>query len=201
MAGAIEASCSPAPPRTRRHSRRSLGDRRHYFQNGDLELADQALDNADRLDPHAAIVSILRTAFALDDYRADDAMLAAREALRRSRARGGDFAGISVSRQSGSYPVEAYRFINLHDWARFYADRTFDPFQASGYLDQAIVSRPGVFVTQAHALDGRRRRRQFELLQPSGPGSLARSARGFRAGSDATTRCGGRSSMQKSAPA
>jgi len=119
-----------------------------YFQNGDYELARQTLDNADRLDPRAPIVPILRTAFALDLYLADEAILAAREALRRSRARGGDYSGISVSQQSGSYPVEAYRFINLHDWARFYADRTFDPFQAQGYIDQAIVSRPGLFPTK-----------------------------------------------------
>jgi tetratricopeptide (TPR) repeat protein len=119
-----------------------------YFQNGDYELAWQTLDNADRLDPRAPIVPILRTAFALDLYLADEAILAAREALRRYRDRGGDYAGISVSKQTGSYPVEAYRFINLHDWGRFYADRTFDPFEAQGYFDQAIVSRPGLFPTE-----------------------------------------------------
>ncbi|MFL5160720.1 MAG: FecR domain-containing protein [Microvirga sp.] len=119
-----------------------------YFQNGDYELAWQTLDNADRLDPRAPIVPILRTAFALDLYLADEAILAAREALRRYRDRGGDYTGISVSKQTGSYPVEAYRFINLHDWARFYADRTFDPFEAQGYFDQAIVSRPGLFPTE-----------------------------------------------------
>jgi tetratricopeptide (TPR) repeat protein len=119
-----------------------------YFQNGDYELAWQTLDNADRLDPRAPIVPILRTAFALDLYLADEAILAAREALKRYRDRGGDYAGISVSKQTGSYPVEAYRFINLHDWARFYADRTFDPFEAQGYFDQAILSRPGLFPTE-----------------------------------------------------
>ena len=141
-----------------------------YFQMNDLELAGQALDNADRLDPHAAIVAILRTAFALDGYRADEAIVAAREALRRSRARGGDFAGISVSRQSGSYPVEAYRFINLHDWARFYADRTFDPFQATGYLDQAIVNRPGVFVAKPtlSTVEGSTSNSSFYSLQVQG---------------------------------
>ncbi|QRM29786.1 FecR domain-containing protein [Microvirga sp. VF16] len=119
-----------------------------YFQNGDYELAWQTLDNADRLDPRAPIVPILRTAFALDLYLADEAILAAREALRRYRARGGDYAGISVTKQTGSYPVEAYRFINMHEWARFYADRTFDPFEAQGYFDQAILSRPGLFPTE-----------------------------------------------------
>lgn len=119
-----------------------------YFQNGDYELAQQTLDNADRLDPHAAITAIVRTIFAIDQYQADEAILSAREALRRARARGGDYAGIAVNRQSGSYPVEAYNFIGLNDWARFYADRTFDPFQATSFLDQAIVNRPSVFTTK-----------------------------------------------------
>jgi tetratricopeptide (TPR) repeat protein len=119
-----------------------------YFQNGEYELARQTLDNADRLDPRSPIVPIVRTAFALDLYQADEAILAAREALQRYRARGGDYSGISVTKQTGSYPVQAYRFINLHDWGRFYADRTFDPFEAHGYFDQAIASRPGLFPTE-----------------------------------------------------
>jgi hypothetical protein len=86
----------------------------------------------------------VRTAIALDQYRADEAVLSAREAVRRSRARGGDYAGLAVSRQSGSYPVEAYRFINLNEWARYYGDRTYDPFAASSYFDQASVTRPNV---------------------------------------------------------
>jgi hypothetical protein len=53
-----------------------------------------------------------------------------------------------VNRQSGSYPVEAYNFIGLNDWARFYADRTFDPFQATSFLDQAIVNRPEVITSK-----------------------------------------------------
>ncbi|MBL0408036.1 FecR domain-containing protein, partial [Microvirga aerilata] len=147
MADAIEAMLAGSAVNPA-HSNDQLILADAYFQNGDYELARQTLDNADRLDPRAPIVPILRTAFALDLYLADEAILAAREALRRSRARGGDYAGISVSQQSGSYPVEAYRFINLHDWARFYADRTFDPFEAQGYFDQAIVSRPGLFPTE-----------------------------------------------------
>lgn len=147
MAEAIEALLAgSAVNPARSNDQLMLADA--YFQNGDYELAWQTLDNADRLDPRAPIVPILRTAFALDLYLADEAILAAREALRRYRDRGGDYAGISVSKQTGSYPVEAYRFINLHEWARFYADRTFDPFEAQGYFDQSILSRPGLFPTE-----------------------------------------------------
>ncbi|MCB8819037.1 tetratricopeptide repeat protein [Microvirga rosea] len=119
-----------------------------YYQNGDDELAIQALDNADRLDPNDPIVSIARTAVALDQYRADEAVLAARESVRRFRQRGGDFAGLAVNKQAGSYPAAAYRFIDLNEWARFYGDRVFDPFTASSYFDQAAARRPNILTTR-----------------------------------------------------
>lgn len=119
-----------------------------YYQNGDDELALQALDNADRLDPNDPIVSIARTAIALDQYRADEAILSAREAVRRFRQRGGDFAGLAVNRQAGSYPAQAYRFLDLNEWARFYGDRVFDPFTGSSYFDQAVARRPALLSTR-----------------------------------------------------
>lgn len=119
-----------------------------YYQNGDEELADQALDNADRLDPNDPVVSIARTAIAIDQYQADQAILNAREAVRRYRQRGGDFAGLAVNKEAGSYPAQAYRFLNLNEWGRFYGDRTFDPFNASSYFDQAAAQRPNVVTTR-----------------------------------------------------
>lgn len=119
-----------------------------YYQNGEEELADQALDNADRLDPNDPVVSIARTAIAIDQYRADEAVTAAREAVRRFRARGGDFAGLAVNRQAGSYPAQAYRFLDLNEWARFYGDRVFDPFTASSYFDQSAAQRPDILTTR-----------------------------------------------------
>lgn len=115
-----------------------------YYQNGDEELADQALDNADRLDPNDPVVSSMRTAVAIDQYQADQAVLAARETLRRYRQRGGDFAGLAINKDGGSYPAQAYRFLNLNEWSRFYGDRVFDPFNASSYFDQAAVQRPNL---------------------------------------------------------
>ncbi len=115
-----------------------------YYQNGDDELAVQALDNADRLDPNDPAVSSVRTGIAIDQYQADQAVLAARETLRRYRQRGGDFAGIAINKDGGSYPAQAYRFLNLNEWSRFYGDRVFDPFEASSYFDQSAVERPGL---------------------------------------------------------
>ena len=71
-------------------------------------------------------------------------MLAAREAVRRYRQRGGDFAGLAINKEGGSYPAQAYRFLNLNEWSRFYGDRVFDPFSASSYFDQAAVERPAL---------------------------------------------------------
>jgi tetratricopeptide (TPR) repeat protein len=118
-----------------------------YYQNGEIELAEQAIDNADRLDPNDPVIPVLRTAIALDQYQADDAVRFARESVKRSRARGGDYAGISATRQSGSYPADAYRFIGLQDWGRYYGDRTYDPFAATSYFDQAASARPNLFAT------------------------------------------------------
>jgi tetratricopeptide (TPR) repeat protein len=116
-----------------------------YYQNGNDELAQQALDNADRLDPNDPVVSVVQTAIAIDQYQADRAILNAREAIKRYRQRGGDFAGLAVNKQGGSYPADAYRFLGLDDWGRFYGDRTFDAFTGSSYFDQAASRRQGLF--------------------------------------------------------
>jgi len=112
-----------------------------YYHAGDLELSQQALDNADRLDPNDPVVSMARTAIAVDQYQADQAIGAARESIRRFRQRGGYYAPLATTRQGGSYLSQAYRLIGLDEWGRFYGDRVFDPFSATGYFDQAIARR------------------------------------------------------------
>ena len=119
-----------------------------YYQNGEETEAQQALDNADRLDPNDPIVSVARTAIAIDQYRADEAVLSARESVRRFRQRGGDFAGLAVNKQGGSYPALAYRFLSLDEWGRFYGDRTFDPFTGSSYFDQSASRRDAVLAAR-----------------------------------------------------
>jgi tetratricopeptide (TPR) repeat protein len=124
-----------------------------YYQNGEEELARQALDNADRLDPNDPVVSVARTAFAIDGYRADEAILSAREALRRYRARGGYFAPLAVNRQGGSFMADAYRFVGLNEWGRFYGDRVFNPFEAASYFDQAASFRPRLTLGEPRVSD------------------------------------------------
>jgi len=112
-----------------------------HYQNDDLDPAFQALDNADRLDVNDPITSIVRTAIAVDQMQADSAITYAREAVRRYRNRGGYFSALATTRSGGSYLGQAYRLLNLDEWARYYTDRVADSFTATGYFDQAASRR------------------------------------------------------------
>lgn len=111
------------------------------YQSGDLEVAGQALDNADRLDKNDPVTSIARTAIAVDQLDADAAIVNAREAVRRYRNRGGYFAGLATTKTGGSYLGQAYRLLNLEEWGRYYTDRVADPFSATSYFDQSAARR------------------------------------------------------------
>lgn len=115
------------------------------YQSGDLELASQAFDNADRLDRNDPVTSVARTAIAIDQLDADAAIQNAREAVRRYRNRGGYFAALASTRTGGSYLGQAYRLIGLEDWGRYYTDRVADPFAATSYFDQAMARRARPF--------------------------------------------------------
>lgn len=122
-----------------------------YYENGDGQAAAQALDNADRLDPNDSVTSAARTAIAIDAYEADAAISAAQEGLRRARARGGAFESLSANRDAGSTLNSAFRLLGLNEWGRFYGDIVFDPFTASGYVDQAVAGSVNPFVTDLTA--------------------------------------------------
>jgi tetratricopeptide (TPR) repeat protein len=118
------------------------------YQSGDLDVSAQALDNADRLDRNDPVTSIVRTAIAVDQMDADAAIINAREAVRRYRNRGGYFAALASTRSGGSYLGQAYRLLNLEEWARFYTDRVADSFTATSYFDQANARRANPFFTR-----------------------------------------------------
>lgn len=117
-----------------------------YYRAGDEEVARQQLDAADRLDPANPLTPMARTAIALDRYAADEAIEGAREALRRYRARGGAYSSLSENRATGSYVSEAFRFLGLEGWGRYYGDRVFDSFVPSAYFDQALNQTPSPFI-------------------------------------------------------
>ncbi|SFT56880.1 TonB-dependent receptor [Mesorhizobium sp. YR577] len=117
-----------------------------YYESGEHEPAAQAIENADRLDANDPVVSSFRTAIAIDEYESDEAIRSAQEALRRARARGGDYAPLSASRDQGSTLNDAYRLQGLDAWGRYYGAAVFDPFGAAGYVDQTVSGSPNPFV-------------------------------------------------------
>jgi tetratricopeptide (TPR) repeat protein len=117
-----------------------------YYESGDRAPSEQALENADRLDPNDPVTSIFETAVAIDAYQSDRAIDSAQEALRRSRARGGDYTSLSANRDAGSLLNNAFRLQGLNAWGRFYGDAVFDPFSGSAFVDQAVSGSPDPFV-------------------------------------------------------
>ncbi|WP_417613437.1 FecR domain-containing protein [Parasphingorhabdus sp.] len=123
-----------------------LGLAQVQHELGEPGLAEQQLDTADRLDPNNPAIPLARTGVALHDFAADDAIKNAREALDRYRARGGEYVNLSENRETGSLVSQAFRFLDLEGWGRYYADRVFDSFTPSSYFDQAINQTPGPFL-------------------------------------------------------
>lgn len=109
-----------------------------HYEKGDRVPAAQALDNADRLDPNDPVVATVRTAIAIDAYDADGAILNAQEAMRRTRARGGDNAALGANQTAGSTLNDAFRLQGLDAWGQYYGDVVFDAFTGAGYIDQAV---------------------------------------------------------------
>ncbi|ABR58918.1 FecR domain-containing protein [Sinorhizobium medicae] len=109
-----------------------------HYEKGDRIPAAQALDNADRLDPNDPVVATVRTAIAIDAYDADAAILNAQEALRRTRAKGGDTAALGANQEQGSTLNDAFRLQGLDAWGQYYGDAVFDPFTGASYVDQAV---------------------------------------------------------------
>ena len=119
-----------------------------YYESGQREPAEQALENADRLDPNDPVTASAAVAIAANEYDSDRAIRSAQEALKRARARGGDYAALSASRDQGSTLNDAYRLQGLDAWGRYYGDVVFDPFSASALVDQAVAGSPNPFAVE-----------------------------------------------------
>ncbi|MCA1367474.1 FecR domain-containing protein [Bradyrhizobium sp. BRP14] len=109
-----------------------------HYEKGDRIPAAQALDNADRLDPNDPVIATARTAVAIDAYDADAAIRNAQEAMRRTRAKGGDTAALGANQEQGSTLNDAFRLQGLDAWGQYYGDAVFDPFTGASYVDQAV---------------------------------------------------------------
>jgi Tfp pilus assembly protein PilF len=117
-----------------------------YQQNAPEETM-QALDNADRFDPNNPSTSLIRAGVAIDQYQADEAIIQAREALRRRQLRGGYYTGYDVNRQASSYLGVSLDNLGMTEWGQYYADRSADPFKATTYVDEAVQGRQTPFVS------------------------------------------------------
>jgi tetratricopeptide (TPR) repeat protein len=117
-----------------------------YHERGERDAAEQALENADRLDPNDPAAASLATSIAIDGYDSDRAIASAQEALRRARARGGDYGALSANRDEGSLLNNAFRLQGLDAWGRYYGDATFNPFVGAGYVDQLVSGVSDPFV-------------------------------------------------------
>lgn len=147
----------------------------HYIK-GDRDPSNQAIENADRLDRNDPVVASLRTAIAIDDYDADTAIRNAQDFLRRSRAAGGESAAIGANQDAGSTLNSAFRLQGMNAWGRYYGDRTFDPFNGGGYIDQMIHGQANPYANSyiygqgaadiADSSDGFSSRIQGLLLDP-----------------------------------
>ncbi|MEP2101702.1 MAG: FecR domain-containing protein [Parasphingorhabdus sp.] len=142
---ALEASLA-ASARNPDYGMGFLGLAQVHHEMGEIGLAEQQFDAADRLDPFNPAIPLARTGVALQDFAADDGIRNAREALDRYRGRGGEYANLSENRETGSLVSQAFRFLDLEGWGRYYADRVFDSFTPSSYFDQAINQTPGPFL-------------------------------------------------------
>ncbi|MBO0141901.1 FecR domain-containing protein [Agrobacterium sp. Ap1] len=117
-----------------------------HYEKGDRVAANQALDNADRLDDNDPVIAAVRTALAIDDYDSVGAIRHAQEYLRRSKARGGEFTSVGANHEAGSTLNDAFRLQGLDAWGEYYGDAAFDPFQAAAYVDQSLRGSSDPFV-------------------------------------------------------
>ncbi|WP_105404279.1 FecR domain-containing protein [Neorhizobium sp. T7_12] len=116
------------------------------YEKGDRVPAEQATENAERLDDNDPVISALRTAVAIDNYDSEGAIRNAQEYLRRSKARGGDFTSLGANQQAGSTLNDAFRLQGMNAWGEYYSDAAFDPFAGAAYIDQSIRGSANPFV-------------------------------------------------------
>ncbi|MBW6424779.1 FecR domain-containing protein [Rhizobium sp. XQZ8] len=127
------------------HSQGQLLLASNHYEKGDRLPAQQALDNADRLDRNDPVISAVRAAIAIDNYDSIGAIRNAQEYVKRSQARGGHYSSLGANQQAGSTLNDAFRFQDMNSWAEYYSDAVFDPFAGTAYIDQSIRGSIDIF--------------------------------------------------------
>jgi Tfp pilus assembly protein PilF len=126
----------------------TLGLAIEQYEAGDLAQAYQSIDAAERLDPNDPLAPLVRTVIALDRAEIDDAIINARKAFERYRARGGIYNPFAATQSAGSYMTSAFDTLGLTDWSRLYGDLLFSPFDAGSQFYQVTASRAPVAINQ-----------------------------------------------------
>ncbi|MCO5731452.1 FecR domain-containing protein [Rhizobium sp. SSA_523] len=109
-----------------------------HYERGDRLPAEQALDNAQRLDANDPVIYSFRAAAAIDDYDSVAAIRNAQEFVRRSRDQGGNFASLGANHLAGSALNSAFRLQGMNAWGEYYGDVVFNPLVATSYIDQSL---------------------------------------------------------------
>jgi len=117
----------------------SLGLAIAYYQNGEQELAEQALASAGRLDPNNPEIPLVGATIALDQARADDAIEYAGQAIEKYRQiKGVGVAGLAANRGGKNTLGGAFMGLSLNSWADYYNEVSFDPYSADSHFYRAI---------------------------------------------------------------
>lgn len=119
----------------------SLGLAIAYYQNGQPDLADQALNDAGRLDPNDPEIPLVGATMALDQARADDAILYARQAIRKYQSvKGVGISGLAANRGGKNTLGGAFMNLSLNSWADYYNEASFDPYSPDSHFYRALQS-------------------------------------------------------------
>lgn len=120
------------------YSDSALGLAYTYYQKGELAQAEQALDNAARLNPNEPIIPLIGSVIAQDRAYADRAIEYARDAIRLYRKRGGTgVTGLASTRGGNNTLGSAYSNLGLRAWANYYNELSFDPYSAESHFYRA----------------------------------------------------------------
>ncbi|MDH3328492.1 MAG: FecR domain-containing protein [Desulfobulbaceae bacterium] len=110
-----------------------------YYQNRELARAEQALDNAARMNPNSPEIPLIGSVIASDRAYADRAIEYARDAIRLYRQRGGiGVTGLASTRGGNNTLGAAYSNLGLSSWADYYNELSFNPYSAESHFFRAV---------------------------------------------------------------
>lgn len=112
-----------------------------YYHQGDVARAQQALANADRLDAQDPTPPLMASVIAADRFAVDEAIVNAREALRRIRVQeSGRVTALAASRDGAMTLGRSFRDLGLAQWGQFYDELAFSAFDPNSQVARFLRS-------------------------------------------------------------